>query len=300
MKEPYFSIIIPTYNRAHIITKTLDSIRSQTFKSYEVIIVDDGSTDNSSIVINDYIKKNDLYNNWFYFKKENAERGAARNYGTKKANGKIINWFDSDDYAYPNHLQTAYNCFNEMKCEVAHFAFDVKDMNDNIIQKYNQFPRFANQILIKGNKLSCNNLFVLKVVALQLPFCEDKKLSASEDYQLWLKISARFPIFCINTITSSVIQHEQRSVNSMFKKNIIIERFLCLIKYSLADIEVVKYLGKKRNYWIMKHLLLLAVELAVNKHKKDALIFLMKSLPYSWRIFYQRSFYATLKHLIFK
>ena len=68
MHNPFFSIVIPTYNRAHIILPTLESIRLQTFKDFEVIIVDDGSTDNSSQVINDFIERYNLENHWHYFK----------------------------------------------------------------------------------------------------------------------------------------------------------------------------------------------------------------------------------------
>jgi len=91
MHSPFFSIVIPTYNRAHLIVDTLESIRKQTFTDYEVIIVDDGSTDNTSEVVQAYISTYQLQGNWTYYKKENAERAAARNFGTRKAKGKFIN-----------------------------------------------------------------------------------------------------------------------------------------------------------------------------------------------------------------
>src|SRR5690554_1994132 len=101
---PEFSIVIPTYNRAHLICKTIDSVLAQTFQNFEIIVVDDGSTDNTDEVIKE---KYGNHPQLSYYKKENAERAAARNYGTQKAKGKYVLWFDSDDIMYSNHLKKA-------------------------------------------------------------------------------------------------------------------------------------------------------------------------------------------------
>ena len=98
-----FSIIIPTYNRAHLILKTLESVKNQSFVDYELIIVDDGSSDNTKEVVNKFILDNKL-SNWHYFNKVNGERGAARNYGIEKATGLYVTFLDSDDLIYSNHL----------------------------------------------------------------------------------------------------------------------------------------------------------------------------------------------------
>ena len=95
-----FSIIVPTYNRAHLISSTLDSILSQTYTDFELLIIDDGSTDNTEEVVQKYLSDKVLY-----FKKTNGERSAARNYGTSKARGEYLNWIDSDDLIYTNHLE---------------------------------------------------------------------------------------------------------------------------------------------------------------------------------------------------
>lgn len=97
MNNPFVSIIIPTYNRAHLIGETLDSVLAQTYQNWECIIVDDGSTDDSEFVINEFIKKDKRFR---YFRRPiDIVKGASscRNYGLQKAIGDFIVFLDSDD-----------------------------------------------------------------------------------------------------------------------------------------------------------------------------------------------------------
>ena len=99
------SIIIPTYNRAHIIGETLDSIIAQTYTNWECIIVDDGSTDNTENLIPNYIKKDKRFS--FYHRPKNRKKGgnAARNFGFEQSKGELIQWFDSDDLMHPKLIE---------------------------------------------------------------------------------------------------------------------------------------------------------------------------------------------------
>ncbi|MFD2542031.1 glycosyltransferase family 2 protein [Lacinutrix gracilariae] len=103
--KPLVSIIIPTYNRAHLINDTLDSIIHQTYTNWECIVVDDGSTDNTAILLQQYIGKDARFQ--FFTRPEHKPKGAnaCRNFGFKQSKGDFINWFDSDDVMEPNKLQ---------------------------------------------------------------------------------------------------------------------------------------------------------------------------------------------------
>lgn len=98
------SIIIPTFNRAHLIGETLDSIIAQNYKNWECIIVDDGSSDNSQTIIEDYLKKDIRFK--FYKRPVERIKGAnsCRNFGFEKSSGNFIKWFDSDDIMHPDFL----------------------------------------------------------------------------------------------------------------------------------------------------------------------------------------------------
>ena len=207
MPEPFFSVVIPTFNRAHLIGKTLDTFFQQTFFSFEIIVVDDGSTDNTDEVLAPYCMDSRVQ----YHKKKNEERGVARNYGARLAKGMYVNFFDSDDLAYPNHLEVAYGCTKKWNSpEVFHLGYDMRTPDGHRWVIKNNLPPTVNDQLINGNHLSCNGVFIRRDMAMQHPFSQDRSLSASEDYALWLHLAARFPLHCCNTITSTIIDHEAR------------------------------------------------------------------------------------------
>ena len=102
---PLFSVIIPTYNRAHIILRTINSILNQTYKNYEIIISDDGSEDNTKQIIQE---KFSGYPNIKYVYHENQGASHARNYGATFADGEYLYFLDSDDECLPDFLMKMY------------------------------------------------------------------------------------------------------------------------------------------------------------------------------------------------
>ena len=103
------SVIVPVYNTEKYIKKCLDSIINQTYSNIEIIIINDGSTDNSELIINEYLKE--YPDKIKYYKKENGGLSDARNYGVTKATGDYICFVDSDDYI-------DINLFESLKMEV--------------------------------------------------------------------------------------------------------------------------------------------------------------------------------------
>ncbi|MBG6236589.1 glycosyltransferase involved in cell wall biosynthesis [Pedobacter sp. CAN_A7] len=95
-----FSVIIPTYNRAHLIKRAIESIVAQTYMKWELIIVDDGSTDQTEQIISPFLVDNRIK----YVKKENSGAAKSRNIGVKNSSGNWVTFLDSDDEAYPSWL----------------------------------------------------------------------------------------------------------------------------------------------------------------------------------------------------
>ena len=104
MSEVFFSVIIPTFNRAKFISSAIESVVNQVFTDFELIIIDDGSTDNTKDIVTYY--NNDKLK---YYFQENKERSAARNKGIELSTGKYICFLDSDDEWALEHLNGIYN-----------------------------------------------------------------------------------------------------------------------------------------------------------------------------------------------
>ena len=109
-RQPVFTVIIPTYNREHFLKRTVDSILSQTFKDFELIIVDDGSTDHTKDLIDTYEDDRIVY-----FYKENGGQNSAVNVGLQKARGEYIAFCDSDDTWMPEKLEKCMEKYQEDK-----------------------------------------------------------------------------------------------------------------------------------------------------------------------------------------
>jgi glycosyltransferase involved in cell wall biosynthesis len=289
----FISIVIPTYNRAPYLHKTISSLLNQTYLQYEIIVVDDGSTDNTEDImrtISDTRVK--------YFKKENAERAAARNYGMRKAVGEYVNFFDSDDVAYSNHLMEACNAIENLKNpEVFHLGYDIKDAEGGMISEKQKWPLTINDQLINGNHLSCNGIFIRKDIAEKFPFNENRLLSASEDYELWLRLASRFPFHCISVMTSTVVNHEFRSV-----LQINAEKFVARIELLQQALEkddmVMQHYGRQWNLFKSYLSIYMALHLAMARYPKSAsLRHLRSAVLLRPRIFFTRRFLAALKNI---
>ncbi|WP_179319486.1 glycosyltransferase family 2 protein [Winogradskyella helgolandensis] len=111
MNQPLVSIIIPTFNRAHIIGETLDSIIEQTYQNWECIVVDDGSTDHTDELLANYCQQDSRIK--YHHRPIERPKGGntCRNYGFELSKGEFINWFDSDDLYLPDALTTIRAAF---------------------------------------------------------------------------------------------------------------------------------------------------------------------------------------------
>jgi len=290
---PLFTIVIPTYNRALLIDKTINSILTQSYSNYEIIVVDDGSTDNTKDVISKYITAN-----FTYVKIQNSERAAARNYGTKIAKGSYINWFDSDDIMFPNHLAEAEKMIRKYNNpEIFALSFQIQRV-DGIIVKNTILPTpVTNSQLFKGNNLACNPVFVRNDVALLFPFNEDRNLSGSEDYDLWMRLSVRFPVYCSKIITSAVTEHDNRSMNLTSAENML-GRYKLIIKYLQED-EVFSKKYLKKIYLVKASCaMMVALYFALEKKKRQSIKYIAESLKNQPSHFFTRQMMAVVKYLL--
>jgi glycosyltransferase involved in cell wall biosynthesis len=195
------SIIIPTYNRAHLITETLQSIKLQTYTNWECIIVDDGSTDNTIELVSRLIKSEARFQ--LFKRPSNLVKGpsACRNYAITKASGDYIQFFDSDDIMHPEHLQLKKDCIKDndfVICQLQEFKddFDVLqfakaqqpkiEYSNNVFEDFatGNFPMFMVAPLWKASSLLP-----------YLPIRED--LHILEDHELHARVLFKYKRYTI-------------------------------------------------------------------------------------------------------
>ena len=263
--NPLFSIIVPAYNRANLIGATICSVLEQTYFQFEIIVVDDGSTDNTTEVVQPFLLDDRIQ----YFKTVNLERGAARNFGVRKAKGVYVTFLDSDDIFLPWHLQTAANKIDEQHEPPAfHLGYEMLHTSGRV-DSLPRLPSPVNDKLLEGNFLSCMGVFLKREVVLQNPFDEDRKLSGSEDYELWMRIAARMPILTFPEVTSRLINHDMRSVITTAPKKLI-TRIQFLDEKLNADAAFMARFGDRLAIFGSYRTLYLALHLALSGERWQA------------------------------
>lgn len=121
MENQLISVIVPVYNVEEYLKQCLDSILEQTFSNYEVILVNDGSTDSSGLICQEYAEKDSRIR---YFEKENGGLSDARNYGIEQAQGEYLTFVDSDDFLDKMHLNVLYTALvnNNVDISIVNYA----------------------------------------------------------------------------------------------------------------------------------------------------------------------------------
>ena len=213
--QPYFTVIIPSYNRAGIIHKTLDTVFAQSFNDFEVIVVDNCSTDNTIEVLQPLVDEGKIR---FIQHDKNYERAKSRNTGMINAKGRFVTFLDSDDLMYPSNLQDAHDFIQtNPECHFFHNLFEIVDENGQLVRQYHGKPlNDPLKSIATGNFLACIGVFIHESIAATVRFDETPELTGSEDWDFWIRVTAVHPnIGRIPKINSAMVEHSGRTVNNI-------------------------------------------------------------------------------------
>lgn len=248
LSNPFFSIIIPAYNRAYILPETISSIQEQSFTSWELIVVDDGSNDNTRDVI-ERISLKDTRIRYVY--QENAERSVARNNGADHASGNYLMFLDSDDKYAAGHLEKLQAFIIEKQKPIALFFSNLSYLHEHGIE-VPEIPAME-----KGKEfeylllqpITPSRVCIHKEIFKEFQF--DPEIIIVEDLVLWVSIATKYPAFqlCENSLLYRI--HEGNSVD--LSRNSYYDRYKGLIR--LFDDEDYRNISQKIDVRIKKHLL---------------------------------------------
>lgn len=194
-----FSVVIPMYNAEKFIERTVSSVLNQTYHDFEVIVVDDGSTDNSVKIVETLMKNTDKLR---ILKQKNQLVGAARNYGIKESKYEFVGLLDADDEYLPDFLNTIARLINEYpSAGVYATAYKVQKEDKSFIPKYSSLPKFPWEGIVPSYYKSALNYHPLSSSSVVLRknilektgyFVEGVRYGV--DLDLWVRIAAQFDI----------------------------------------------------------------------------------------------------------
>jgi glycosyltransferase involved in cell wall biosynthesis len=194
MSPPLVSVIIPTYNRSSFVLEAVDSVFKQTFEDFELIIVDDGSTDGTEKALTSYQGR------FIYHFQGNRGVSAARNRGIQTACGKWIAFLDDDDLWLPEKLETQIRFFSQNPEASICQTEEIWIRNGRRVNPRKKHQKYSGDIFAPSLLLCLvsPSAVMIKRELFEQVGCFDETLPACEDYDLWLRISAQFPIFLID------------------------------------------------------------------------------------------------------
>lgn len=189
------SVIIPVYNRENFIGEAIDSVMNQTYKNFELIVVDDGSFDNTKIEIEKYNSK------LKYIYQNNQGPSAARNTGIKASQGEWLSFLDSDDLWLPDKLEEQIN-FHEshrnLKISYTEEIWYREGVRVNPHNKHKKYSGYIYKHLLPLCLISPSSVIMHKSVFDHIGLF-DEDMPACEDYDLWLRIGKEYDIYLHTT-----------------------------------------------------------------------------------------------------
>lgn len=189
---PKVSIIVPTYNRGHFLERTIENVQKQTINDWELLIIDDGSNDNTKDIVEGFIKND---NRVKYFYQENSGGPASpKNIGLEKATGEYVAFLDSDDEWFPLKLEKQLNLFetsdNKKLGVVTCFLYIKEDKTGEIISSHNKlYKGEVRDKLMNYNFPVTSSCIMTKLSILKEAGLFDPRFKVSDDWDMWLRIS---------------------------------------------------------------------------------------------------------------
>ena len=188
------TVVIPTYNRYGLLKVAIDSVLDQSYRDFELIVIDDGSTDDTHALVRSY------GDSLVYLKQENQGPSAARNRGIEESRGSLVAFLDSDDRWHPDKLLIQIEAMEEEPGYLISHTGEVWYRNGELLRQKKKHQKLPGYIFERS--LSMCMVSMSTVIARRELFdhigCFDEKLPCCEDYDFWLRASLRYPFLLVD------------------------------------------------------------------------------------------------------
>ena len=206
MSNPEISVIVPSYNASRTIERALRSIALQTYSNYEIVIIDDGSTDNTKGMVSRFSEEFDSVQ-VKYITQSNSGPSSARNNGLQSARGNFIAFLDADDEWHKDKLEIQVKIIKDKGLDFLGSGYQYDSFDYGNIDKADISTYSFNSLLLK-NRFATSGVVIKKALFLEMQGF-DESLKYAEDYDLWLRGALRFDL---DTIESPKLIKRHRSV----------------------------------------------------------------------------------------
>lgn len=245
------SVIIPTYNRAHLLSRALTSALNQTFQDFEIIIVDDASTDDTDKLVASFHDCRIVY----IQNRRNQGVSAARNSAIQQAQGDYIAFLDSDDEWLPDKLEKQLKLFTGTSPKVGLIAAGAVDIRNQTPYAY-YIPKFrgdnSKRILVE-NCVGLNGTAMIRKECFDKAGLFDENLNSSEDWDLWIRIAQHYEVDFIPDImlryypqTDSMIMDHNAGIKA---HKIILKKYHHLFKTLPRTYRAARYYHEGFFFW---------------------------------------------------
>ena len=233
-REPLVSVIIPCYNMARFLGEAIESVLSQTYLTFEILVIDDGSTDHAEEVADSYASVR-------YFRQENQGPSAARNFGASRCNGQFLVFLDADDRLLPDALKWGVKSLSDSsgcafvsgryrlidgagsgiptwteirqgdESGIVSFGWELIESDGSVSRRWvveQPVERDHYSALLQRNYIEMPSTVMYRQTIFVQVGGFDCSLRAAEDYDLFLRIACRYPVTCHNYVIAEYRQHD--------------------------------------------------------------------------------------------
>ena len=215
---PVISSVIPTFNRSQILKYSIESTINQTYTDWELIIVDDGSTDNTENIVQSYLSKD---NRIKYYKNPGKGGASARNFGISQANGVYIAFLDDDDVSLSHRFESQLHAAIKSGCRFIVSGYEIRDRKTDTVRE-------AVKLELRGMGAGFPSRWLIKKELLERVNGFDEDFPSMQDIELSYRL-AEHEVFALHDDIVSILYHTDNSVsknkvNAIRGKVLLMER----------------------------------------------------------------------------